>query len=140
MNQGWLGLALLAAFLYGVHNAFARAASKGISEELGTIILEATSAIAVLAWVVVRARPLRADVRSVGWAIAAGVAVAGGSVLYFIRLRRGAGLSAMSPVVLAGTTVVTALAGVLAFGEKLSGLRVLGLALVVLGIVLLARK
>jgi uncharacterized membrane protein len=79
------------------------------------------------------------DARSVGWAIAAGLAIAAGTVGYFALLRRGAGLSTMGPVVLAGTAIVTAIAGVVAFGEKLSMVRGIGLALAAAGIALLTR-
>jgi hypothetical protein len=49
-----------------LQNAFARAASKGISDELGTIVLEATAALAVLGYALTRSRPMQGDARSVG--------------------------------------------------------------------------
>lgn len=138
--MNWLPLALLTALLFGLQNAFARAASKGVTDELGTIVLEATAAACVLGYALSRARPLNGDGRSIGWAVAAGVAVAAGNVAYFALLRRGAGLATMGPVVLAGATIVTAIAGVVAFGERVTALRGLGLALAASGIVLLAQK
>ena len=138
--MSWLPLALLTALLYGLENAFARAATKGVSDELGSLVLLGAAAIAVLGYALAAARPMNGDVRSIGWAIAAGIAVAAGNVAYFMLLRRGAGLATMGPIVIAGAAVVTAIAGIVAFGEKLTLGRVIGLALAVSGIALLARK
>ena len=138
--MNWLPLALLAAALYGAQNAFARAATNGMSNEMGAIVLEATAAVGVLGYAITRHRSMNADGRSLGWAIAAGLAVAAGNLAYFALLRKGAGLSAMGPVVLAGSAIVTAVAGFLWFDEKLSASRIVGLLLACGGIALLSRK
>lgn len=138
--MSWLPLALLTALLYGAHNAFSRAATKGISNELGAIVVQATAALCVLGYALARSKPMTADGRGIGWAVVAGVVVAVGTVLYFSLLRRGAGLSAMGPVVLAGTTVVTAAAGFVFFGERASASRIVGVGLAIAAIVLLSRE
>jgi bacterial/archaeal transporter family protein len=136
----WLPLALVASALFGLHNAFSRAASKSISEELGVIVIQITAALGVFLFTFAGARPVRVEGKSVGWAMAAGLAVGIASVLYFALLRKGASLSTMGPIVLAGTTIVTTLAGFIAFHEKVTALRIVGLALSVGGIVLLSKK
>ena len=45
--MSWLPLALFTALLFGLQNAFARAATKGVSDELGTIVLEGVAALVV---------------------------------------------------------------------------------------------
>jgi bacterial/archaeal transporter family protein len=139
-TSAWLPLALVAAFLYGLHNAFSRAASKSLSDELGVIVIQVTAALGVFLFVFAGARPVRIEGRSLGWAMAAGLAVGFASVLYFALLRKGAGLSMMGPVVLAGTTVVTTLAGFIFFGEKVTVFRIAGLVLATGGIFLLSKK
>ena len=136
----WLPLALVASLFFGLHNAFSRAASKGVSDELGVIAVQVTAAVAVFFYSFAAARPVRIEGRSLGWAMAAGLAVGFASVLYFMLLRKGGGLSMMGPVVLAGTTIVTTLAGFIAFGEKVTALRIVGLLLATGGIALLSRK
>ncbi len=141
MSTGsWLPLALVSALFYGLHNAFSRAASRGISEELGVIAVQVTAAVAVFIYSFAAARPVRIEGRSLGWAMAGGLSVGLASVIYFALLRKGATLSTMGPVVLAGTTIVTTLAGVIAFGEKVTALRIVGLLLATGGIALLSRR
>ena len=141
MSTGaWLPLALVTALFYGLHNAFSRAASKSLSDEIGAIVVQLTAAVGVFAFAVATTKPVRIDGRSLGWAMAAGLAVGIASVLYFSLLRRGTSLSMMGPVVLVASTLLTALAGFTAFGEKVSALRLLGLVLSAGGIVLLSRK
>ena len=138
--MSWLPVALVTALLYGAQNAMSRAATKGLSSELGAIVLQATAALAVLGYSLVRGKSLHGDGRSIAWAVGAGVAISAGTVLFYSLLRRGAGLSAMGPVVLAGTAVVTAVSGLVFFHEKLSPSRGIGLVLATAAIVLLSRE
>ena len=125
----WLPLALLCALVLGAHNGLARAATDGTTNEMGALVVEVSGAIAILLYAIAGSKRLAGDARSIGFAVGSGVLAAVGNILYFVLLRRGAGLAAMGPVVLAGTAVVTALSGYALFGEKLTPLRAAGLAL-----------
>jgi transporter family protein len=69
------------------------------------------------------------------YSVLTGICVGAGTVLFFLLFQKGGPLSAV-PAVLAGGAAVMALTGILAFGEPALPLRLVGIALAVIGLYL----
>ena len=138
----WLGLGVIAAILYGLHQVFTRLASDRIDAGLGGFIVEATAAISILAYLgylrFMHQWPPQVTPAGVWWSVATGVCVGVGTLVFFIFFQRGGPLSAV-PVILAVGAAIMALIGVMAFREPVTRDRLLGIALSVAGLYLLRR-
>ena len=138
----WLGLGVLAAVLYGLHQVFTRLAAERIGEGVGAFTVEATAALSILAYLgYLRfsqqgSEPVTSA--GMGWSIATGLCVGAGTLVFFRFFQRGGPLSAV-PMILAGGAAVMALAGILAFRETITRDRLVGIVLSLASLYLLRK-
>ena len=141
MNQ-WFWYAVGAAVLYGLHQIFTKLASSGISDGLGGFVVEGSAALTILVYLVF----LRwggkwnqtATHSGVLYSVLTGICVGVGTLFFFILFQKGGPLSAV-PMILAGGAALMAIAGFVFFHEPASALRLLGIALSLVGLFLLKK-
>lgn len=138
--QPWFPWGLLAAALYGAHQVFTRMAAEHIGEGLGSLVVESTATLTILAYIAALAASGNLDQKftasGVQYSMLTGVCVGAGTIAFFAMFQRNAPLSAV-PAILGGGAALMALAGVLLFHEVLTPGRGLGIALAIAGLWLL---
>ena len=148
-----LSLIALIAFLYAGYNLFVRVSGGAVAAGatttiLATLTLQAVAlglSLAFLAWQGLQGgHSFRLGLNAHAWAAAAGLCIGGAEIAYFYLF---AGLVAERPAasfaipaIVAGTIVLSALAAVLALGERMTVWNLLGVLMVVAGIALLLRS
>jgi transporter family protein len=137
---GWFWYALVAALLYGAHQIFTKLASDRISDGLGGFVVEATAALTILLYLMYLRFSGRwtqtATMPGINYSILTGLCVGVGTIFFFLLFQKGGPLSAV-PAILAVGAALMALAGILFFKESASPLRLIGVALSIIGLLLL---
>ena len=140
--ESWKLAAFITAILYGLHNVFTKLAAGKISDQLGGLVLEATAAILILAYVVFLRfqgdRPIHFTREGLLFSMLAGAAVAIGSILYFMIFRTGGNLSIAGPLILVGGSLLMVTVGVIGMSERISWQNGIGLILGMISIYLLS--
>ena len=136
----WFYYAIGAAVLYGLHQVFTKLAAERISDGLGGLVVEATAALTILAYLAVL-RLCGAWSQSwtgpgVWYSVATGICVGAGTVVFFLLFQRGGPLSAV-PMILAGGAALMAIFGIAFFKEPATAMRLVGIALALVGLFLL---
>ena len=131
-------LIILATILYTLFDIFASKASSRIDANLSSVIFNGLGAILPLVIYVFYkfskgARLVTTTSSGIIYSILAGVAIAGFSIL-LIKIFEKGGLAYVVPLIYGGTIVLASLTGWLIFKESVSGLQILGIAVVVIGI------
>jgi transporter family protein len=138
-TSDWFTYAIAAAFLYGLHQIFTKLASERISDGLGGFVVEASAVATIalyLAWLYVSDRWTQTWTGAgVLYSMLTGVCVGAGTLAFFLLFQRGGPLSAV-PAILAGGAAIMAAAGILLFGEPLRPLRLVGIAMPLVGLYL----
>ena len=138
--SGWLGFAVGAAVLYGLHQVFTKLAAISASDGLGGFIVEASAAgtigIYLLALYVTSRWDQHADARGALYSVATGVCVGAGTIFFFQMFQRNAPLSAV-PAVLAVGSAIMAIGGVVVFNEPMTIRHILGVTMSLAAILLL---
>lgn len=138
----WFWYAIGAAVLYGLHQIFTKLASARIGDGLGGFVVEASAALTILGYLVyLRATgnwQQTASAPGVWYSVITGVCVGAGTILFFLLFQKGGPLSAV-PMILAGGAALMAVAGILFFKEPLSMSRLAGIALSIIGLILLRK-
>jgi len=138
--RSWFWYAIGAAVLYGMHQIFTRLASERISDGLGGFAVEATAALTILVYLAFLYFSGRwnqhVTAPGVLYSILTGICVGVGTLFFFLLFQKGGPLSAV-PMILAGGAALMAVAGIFFFKEPVSLPRVLGIALSIIGLVLL---
>jgi bacterial/archaeal transporter family protein len=139
--QPWQMAALGAACCIGAHYLLLRAATGRVGDTLGALILETTAAIGIaLGW----ALGLRGNVATtragVVYAALSGLFISVGSILIFYALRRGGPVASTGTIVLGGGVTISAILAPLVFREAMSGRRLLGVALGIAALIVLATE
>jgi transporter family protein len=136
---GWFGYAVGAAALYGLHQVFTKLASERISDGLGRLVVEASAALTIAAyllWLFGTGRWNQSWSSGGGlFGVLTGLCVGVGTVFFFLLFQRGGPLSAV-PAILAGGAALMAVAGVVVFGERITARHAIGIALSLLGLYL----
>jgi len=137
---GWFWYAIGAAVLYGLHQVFTKLAADRIGDGLGGFVVEAVAALTILGylaylWFAGRWNQ-KASSAGVVYSVLTGVCVGAGTILFFLLFQKGGPLSAV-PMVLAGGAALMVLIGILVFKEPAPWPRLLGIALAILGLLLL---
>ncbi len=136
----WFWYAIVATLLYGAHQIFTRLAADQIGDGIGGFIVEAVAALTIFLYLCVlwfgghwhqKWTPL-----GVGYSALTGICVGVGTVAFFLLFQRGGPLSAV-PAILAGGAAMMALVGIFFFHEHASWQRYLGIALSLLGLLLM---
>jgi uncharacterized membrane protein len=139
--QGWQLAAMGAAVFVASHYLLLRAASGKIGDSLGALVLEGTAAIGIaIAYLV----GIRGDVATsragVVFAVLSGLCISVGSILLFQALRRGGPVASTGTIVLGGGVALSALASPWLFREPMTVRRLIGVALGVAAMILLATE
>jgi transporter family protein len=138
----WIGYAIAAAILYGLHQIFTKLAATKIGDGVGGFVVEASAALTILLYLGTLRVGGRWDqpVSSPGllWSILTGICVGAGTVAFFLLFQKGGPLSAV-PAILAGGAALMAVAGIVFFKEPASASRLFGVALALGGLLLLRR-
>jgi bacterial/archaeal transporter family protein len=138
--NAWLGFAVGAAVLYGLHQIFTKLASASASDGLGGFIVETSAAgtigIYLLLLYVTRRWEQHADARGFLYSVATGLCVGVGTIFFFQMFQRGGPLSAV-PLVLAVGSAIMAAAGVVVFNEPVTMRHLLGVGMSLVAILLL---
>jgi bacterial/archaeal transporter family protein len=138
--DNWVWYAVLAAALYGLHQVFTKLAADHIGDGIGGLIVEATATVVIafyLGWLWFFGEwKQQATGAGVLYSILTGVCVGAGTVAFFLLFQKGAPVSAV-PSVLAAGAALMALIGLVFFKESFSWMRILGIALSLIGLLLL---
>src|SRR5438270_482705 len=139
MNS-WFLYAVGAAIFYGLHQVFTKMASERISDGLGGFVVEASAAMSILIYLAWLWFSKRWNQTSSGpgvfYSVLTGICVGAGTILFFLLFQKGGPLSAV-PMVLAGGAALMAIVGILFFKEPATIIRLLGIAMALVGLFLL---
>jgi uncharacterized membrane protein len=137
----WSPPALAAALFIGMHYLLLRAAAGRVDDRLGALVLEGSAAAGIALSLLFGVRSGEATTKAgLGFAAASGLSVAVASVLLFMALRRGGPVASTGTMVLGGGVVLSALLAPVFFGEGLTLRRVVGVALGVAAMGVLATE
>jgi bacterial/archaeal transporter family protein len=140
--EPWQLAALGAAGFIAGHYLLLRAASGRIGDSLGALVLEGTAALGIaLAYAVgLRGGSIPTTRAGVLFAVLSGLCISVGSILLFFALRRGGPVASTGTIVLGGGVAISALLAPWLFREPLTGRRLLGVALGITAMILLATE
>ena len=140
--QAWQLAAVGAAGLIAVHYLLLRAASGRIGDSLGALILEGTAAIGIaFAYAIgVRGGNVQTSRAGVVYALLSGLCISVASILIFQALRRGGPVASTGTIVLGGGITLATLAAPWLFREPMTARRLVGVALGVAAMALLATE
>ena len=140
--QAWQLAALGAAGLVAAHYLLLRAASGKIGDSLGALVLEGTAALGIaIAYAVgVRGGTVATSRAGVAFAVLSGLCIAAASILLFQALRRGGPVASTGTIVLGGAVAISALLAPWLFREPMTTRRLLGVALGITAMILLATE
>jgi drug/metabolite transporter (DMT)-like permease len=130
-----IGLALIASFSYGTGSVVVRSAVRSHTAASVALWVQAVGLSVLLIGAAVVRPPV--SLGALVWGAAAGSLVACGVLSFYTAMQNGP-ISLVAPVAATGVTVPVA--GGLLLGEKVSGLALAGLALVVIGVMAIARS
>jgi bacterial/archaeal transporter family protein len=138
----WQFAALAAAGFIAAHYLLLRAASGKIGDSLGALVLEGTAAlgIAVAYAVGLRGGSVATSRAGVLFAVLSGLCISFGSTLLFFALRRGGPVASTGTIVLGGGVAISSLFAPWFFREPLTARRLIGVALGISAMVLLATE
>jgi drug/metabolite transporter (DMT)-like permease len=137
----WSFPALVATLFIAAHYLTLRAASGRIPDALGALLLEGSATFGLVALLALRGTEGMAITRGgVVWSCVSGLCITAATTLLFASLRLGGPVAATGTIVLGGGVALSALVAPLLFGEVVTGRRVLGVALGVAAIVVLATE
>jgi bacterial/archaeal transporter family protein len=139
MTGTWFPYAIAAAVLYGLHQVFTKLAAERISDGLGALVVEGTAVVTILIYLFVLYVSQRwsqtATPAGSMYSVLTGVCVGAGTIAFFVLFQRGGPLSTV-PAILAGGAAIMAVAGIVWFGEPARPVRLLGIALSLIGLYL----
>lgn len=139
--MGWFAIALLTAAAFGAYNVLIKVASSRVDVLVGAVVLQAVATVAggaALAIHTLRGAELVVTSRGLGYAALAGVAVGAAEILTFVVFARGAPASLATPVIMGGSILCAAVAGIALLGERLTIPQYAGAALIVVGVALVS--
>jgi multidrug transporter EmrE-like cation transporter len=138
--QPWVGAALGAAVFITGHYLLLRAAAGRLGDTLGALVLEGAAVVGIALNYAFGPRGAALATTRLGLTLSAlsGLCISGASILLFTALRRGGPVAATGTIVLGGGVTLSALVAPWVFGEGFTSKRVLGVALGVAAMVVLA--
>jgi transporter family protein len=139
----WIWPALFCALAYALYNIFIKKGSASIHPILGGVILQIVAALfgtLLLVLIVVQdgMDTLEFDRSGILWSILAGVSVGSAEMLSFFVMGMGVQATQAIPIVIGGSVMFGCVLGAVWLNEILAFQGWMGVALVVLGIVLVA--
>jgi drug/metabolite transporter (DMT)-like permease len=137
----WAQSSVVAAVFIAGHYLLLRAASGRLGDTLGALVLEGTAAVGLLLAYALGPKSDVATTRAgIGFAVASGLCISGGSILLFAALRKGGPVAATGVLVMGGGVTLSAIAAPLVFGEGFTPRRALGVALGLAAMVVLSTE
>lgn len=135
-------LVAVAALMFGLYNVFIKVSADHIHAVLGAVVLQFVAAFMGLAVLLYLYKAGAAELSWTGRGVAlsalAGLAIGLVEILSFLVYGRGLAVAVGNPLIVGGSLVVTTGVGVLLLREHLNALQLAAVALIVLGIGLLA--
>jgi bacterial/archaeal transporter family protein len=140
--QGWQLAAFGAAGLVAAHYLLLRAASGRIGDSLGALVLEGTAALGIaIAYALgVRGGTVPTSRAGLVFAVLSGLCISVASILIFQALRRGGPVASTGTIVLGGGVAISALLAPWLFREPMTARRLVGVALGITAMILLATE
>jgi bacterial/archaeal transporter family protein len=139
--QAWQLAALGAAGLIAAHYLLLRAASGKIGDSLGALVLEGTAALGIAIAYALGVRGGVPTTRAgVVFALLSGLCISVASILLFQALRRGGPVASTGTIVLGGAVAISALLAPWLFREPLTARRLIGVALGITAMIVLATE
>lgn len=140
--QGWQIAALLASCCIAAHYLLLRAASGRLGDSLGALVLEGTATLGVALMFALGLRGEHVPTTKAGvvYAMLSGLGITGASILLFYALRRGGPVASTGTIVMGGGVAISALVSPLLFREPLTARRIVGVALGLAAIAILATE
>jgi bacterial/archaeal transporter family protein len=140
--QAWQIAAVFASGCIAAHYLLLRAASGKIGDSLGALVLEgtATLGVAIMFALGLRGGDVPTTKAGVVYAMLSGLGITGASILLFFALRRGGPVASTGTIVMGGGVAISALVSPLFFREPLSMRRIIGVALGLAAIAILATE
>src|SRR4051794_29067881 len=140
--QGWQLAALGAAGVIAAHYMLLRAASGKIGDSLGALVLEGTAALGIaIAYALgVRGGNCPTSRAGIVFAVLSGLCISVASILLFQALRRGGPVASTGTIVLGGGVAISALLAPWLFREPMTARRLIGVALGITAMILLATE
>jgi multidrug transporter EmrE-like cation transporter len=125
-----------------MHYLLLRGASGRIGDSLGALVLEATAALGIAcAYALgVRSGGVATERAGVVFAVLSGVCISGASILLFFALRRGGPVASTGTIVMGGGVAISALVSPWLFREPMTARRLIGVALGLAAIAVLATE
>ena len=140
--QGWQIAALFASGCIAAHYLLLRAASGRIGDSLGALVLEGTAAlgVALMFALGLKGGDIPTTKAGVVYAMLSGLCITGASILLFQALRRGGPVASTGTIVMGGGVALSALVSPFLFREPLTPRRMVGVALGLAAIAILATE
>lgn len=140
--QGWQIAALFASGCIAAHYLLLRAASGRIGDSLGALVLEGTAAlgVAVMFALGLKGGDVPTTKAGIVYAMLSGLGITGASILLFYALRRGGPVASTGTIVMGGGVALSALVSPFLFREPLTVRRMIGVALGLAAIAILATE
>ena len=140
--QGWQIAALFASGCIAAHYLLLRAASGRIGDSLGALVLEGTAAlgVAVMFALGLKGGDVPTTKAGIVYAMLSGLGITGASILLFYALRRGGPVASTGTIVMGGGVAISALVSPFLFREPLTMRRIIGVALGLAAIAILATE
>ena len=141
--MNWLSLILISIAGFGTSNALVRYFSTRVSPIVGTVLLIAgmslTALVIILVNVIIGGKTPIPDRYTIAAAILAGVISTAAQIVYSSTLAKGLPLSIAIPLLVGGLGVAGVIAGVAVFHESLSIMKLIGVSVILVGTIILAR-
>jgi bacterial/archaeal transporter family protein len=145
MNVNYLILfALVTACFYGAYNVLIKMASGYINQILGAVILQVVAAIVggIIFFVLKMTTntPIIISTKGVVLAVLAGIFVGLAEITSFYVFSKGLTASIGIPIIIGGSILIGAIAGILFLKESLNPIHYFAILLIVIGVVILSTK
>ena len=140
--MSWLPLALVIALALSGYHVLIKMASPHVSDVLGAVVLQAVAVAlggGLLLIMAARGDAPEATGRGLALAAGAGLCVGAAEILSFVLFSGDLPASRGVPVIVGATVLMSALLGAVALREHLSPPQWAGVALIAVGVLLLAR-
>lgn len=141
--MNWLVLLLISISGYGISNALVRYYTQKTSPLMGVILLTsgalATALVALLVQTTTGGKIPTIGKDTLTTGLLSGVFFAGAVLLFNTTLSRNVPLSIAVPVIVGGIGVAGVIAGVAVFHETLSMMKFIGISVILVGTIMLAR-
>jgi len=141
--MNWLILAILSATTFGFYNFFTKLSADKLSPIIAAVFITGASfAIAVIAMITLKisGQAITFNKNMLLFPILAGVFAGVADVLYLFMFSSGAPITIGNPIVVGGTVFVAVVLGLVILREPLTVIKGIGIILVLIGLVLLARS